>query len=161
MEKQTAIISKEFKFEAAHRLPLHAGACANIHGHSYRVVVEIGGELNTDGPASGMVMDFGCLSDAMRTILDEGLPDVGPWDHSLMLWVGDPLVGVFNNAIANGDISEQRIIIMTNQPTAENMARWLSVLIQDQLSQDPRGNGVTVKKIEVWETAKCMAAWVA
>ena len=159
MKKQTAAISKEFKFEAAHRLSLHGGACANIHGHSYRVVVEISGELNTEGPASGMVMDFGCLTGAMRAILDEGLPGVSPWDHSLILWDGDPLLGGIDKGILGTDIETQRIVIMDDQPTAENMAQLLAGLIQKWIDNDSRGKGNQVKRVEVWETAKCMAAW--
>ena len=30
-------IFKEFTFEAAHQLPWHAGKCAGLHGHGYRL----------------------------------------------------------------------------------------------------------------------------
>ncbi|GIG57165.1 6-carboxy-5,6,7,8-tetrahydropterin synthase [Longispora fulva] len=54
-------ISKEFRFEAAHRLtslpPEHQ--CSRPHGHSYRVRVELGSEELT-GP--GFVADFGELA---------------------------------------------------------------------------------------------------
>ena len=29
-------ITKEFTFDASHRLPHHGGKCRNLHGHTYR-----------------------------------------------------------------------------------------------------------------------------
>ena len=45
----------DFRFCAAHRLPLHPGRCQRLHGHSYRMQVVVSG--NPDG-RSGMVVDF-------------------------------------------------------------------------------------------------------
>ena len=47
-------ITKEFKFEMAHALHGYDGLCKNIHGHSYRMIVEFEGELDEQG----MVIDF-------------------------------------------------------------------------------------------------------
>ncbi len=55
-------IRKLFAFEAAHVLPYHAGKCARLHGHSYRLEVTASGPLREDGPDRGMVMDFGDLN---------------------------------------------------------------------------------------------------
>ena len=62
-------IYKEFRFEAAHRLPnVPAGhKCSRLHGHSYRVTVHIDGDV--DGH-EGWVRDFADLSCAMRPLLD-------------------------------------------------------------------------------------------
>ena len=38
-------IAKEFRWEMGHRLPEHFGLCKNIHGHSYKMIVEFEGEL--------------------------------------------------------------------------------------------------------------------
>ncbi len=54
-------IRKHFRFEAAHSLPHHLGKCARMHGHSYRLEVAIGGPIQRDGPARGMVEDFDAL----------------------------------------------------------------------------------------------------
>ena len=51
-------ICKRFSFEAAHFLPDHAGLCKNLHGHSYKLEVEVTGPIND----FGMIMDFGNLS---------------------------------------------------------------------------------------------------
>ncbi|MGE9270258.1 MAG: 6-carboxytetrahydropterin synthase QueD [Verrucomicrobiales bacterium] len=44
-------VTKEFRFEAAHSLPLlpEGHKCRQIHGHSYRFRVEVDGELDERG----------------------------------------------------------------------------------------------------------------
>lgn len=54
------IIGKTYRFEASHQLPWHLGKCAQLHGHSYQLEVEIEGDVRPDDSAadSGMVLDF-------------------------------------------------------------------------------------------------------
>ena len=47
-------VTRIFRFEAAHQLPWHTGACRELHGHGYRIEVTVGGPLNDDG----IVIDF-------------------------------------------------------------------------------------------------------
>ena len=56
-------LTKEYRFEAAHRLPnVPAGhKCARVHGHSYRVEIEVRGPVD---PRSGWLIDFGVIDDA-------------------------------------------------------------------------------------------------
>lgn len=72
-------IAKEFRWEMGHRLPLHDGACRNLHGHSYRLVVEIDGEPD---PATGMVVDFQDVSAAVK-------PFVAELDHCFLVQDSD------------------------------------------------------------------------
>ncbi len=66
------LIRKQFTFEAAHVLPYHAGKCSRPHGHSYRLDVSVGGPLQAQGPARGMIMDFDDLGRIVKsTVLDE------------------------------------------------------------------------------------------
>ncbi|MFD4481493.1 6-carboxytetrahydropterin synthase QueD [Streptomyces sp. NPDC058471] len=60
-------IFREFKFEAAHRLPnVPTGhKCSRLHGHSYKVIVHV--EAPVD-PEAGWVMDFGDLKRAFKPI---------------------------------------------------------------------------------------------
>lgn len=71
-------ITKLFYFEAAHSLPHHDGKCANLHGHSYKFEVTVGGEIIKDGPKEGMVMDFADLSKVVNTEILE------KWDHQFL-----------------------------------------------------------------------------
>ena len=52
-------VAKNFSFEACHKLPSYQGDCANLHGHSYKMEVEILGPINVK---TGMVVDFKLLS---------------------------------------------------------------------------------------------------
>ena len=49
-------------FDSAHFLSGYNGKCANIHGHRWKIEVEIeSAELITDGEKRGMIIDFGDL----------------------------------------------------------------------------------------------------
>ncbi|HEU5479150.1 MAG TPA: 6-carboxytetrahydropterin synthase QueD [Candidatus Tumulicola sp.] len=71
-------IRRHFRFEAAHVLPFHAGKCARMHGHSYRLEVAVRGPVQTDGPARGMIVDF----DEIRRIVHHTAID--PLDHQTL-----------------------------------------------------------------------------
>jgi 6-pyruvoyltetrahydropterin/6-carboxytetrahydropterin synthase len=61
-------ISKEFHFEASHLLHLpYESKCTRMHGHSYRVVVELESD-QLDG--NGMVVDFTDLGEFGDYIAD-------------------------------------------------------------------------------------------
>ncbi len=52
-------------FDSSHYIPGH-GKCGKMHGHTYRVEVEVEGELK-----GGMVIDFADLKRALREVIDE------------------------------------------------------------------------------------------
>lgn len=91
-------IFREFTFEAAHRLPNvpEGHKCGRLHGHSYRIVVHVRGQIGAD---TGWVMDFGDLSDAFGPIRDQldhhylneiaGLEN--PTSEILARWIWDRL----------------------------------------------------------------------
>lgn len=60
-------IYKEFTFDSAHKLTrVPAGhKCANMHGHTYRLIVYISGEVDE----RGMVIDYAELAAAVAPIL--------------------------------------------------------------------------------------------
>ena len=60
-------IAKEFNWEMGHRLPEHFGKCKNIHGHSYKMLVEIEGDVLENG----MVMDYYHLKDAIEPLVEK------------------------------------------------------------------------------------------
>ena len=92
-----AILTKTFRFEAAHHLPGHTGKCARLHGHSYQLEVTVRGPIK-EAPHqsdSGMVMDFEELSHIVRNSIIERL------DHR--------------------DLNE----VTGLRTTAENLAHWM------------------------------------
>ena len=68
------VLSKEFRFEAAHQLPHHDGKCARLHGHSFRLRVDIKSDaVHTEGPKYGMVVDYGDIAMIVKPLIDEKL----------------------------------------------------------------------------------------
>lgn len=70
------IIAKHFEFEAGHQLPNIEcyGACRNLHGHTYKLTIEIEGIVNE----YGWVMNFKDL----KAIIKPKVIDV--LDHSFI-----------------------------------------------------------------------------
>lgn len=68
------IVGREVRFSASHRLPNVPAAhkCSRMHGHSYRVAVEVTGTVDE---TLGWVADFGAIDIALRQMVH------GPLDH--------------------------------------------------------------------------------
>ena len=71
-------ITKILRFDAAHCLPDHEGACRRLHGHTYTAEVTVEGSLQQEGPASGMVMDFADLGVTVHRLV------IQPLDHTYL-----------------------------------------------------------------------------
>lgn len=94
-------LKKRFTFEAAHYLPHHEGKCRRLHGHSWVGWAEVAGaELHANGPQTGMVMDYSCISDAIKPMveqyldhycLNETLPMASPTSEAIAAWVFEHL----------------------------------------------------------------------
>jgi 6-pyruvoyltetrahydropterin/6-carboxytetrahydropterin synthase len=56
-------LMKEYRFEAAHRLPRvpEGHKCARVHGHSYKVELLVTGPVD---PTTGWLIDFGMIDDS-------------------------------------------------------------------------------------------------
>lgn len=48
------IITKEFLFNAAHKLDNYKGDCAKLHGHTYKLQIAVSGKVDKNG----FVIDF-------------------------------------------------------------------------------------------------------
>ncbi|MCE2725297.1 MAG: 6-carboxytetrahydropterin synthase [Planctomycetaceae bacterium] len=75
---------RRLSFCAGHRLYGHEGRCAFLHGHNYRVDIEVeaeGGGAAVD--AVGRVVDFSLIKKRMLGWLDEH------WDHAFILFEED------------------------------------------------------------------------
>ena len=97
-------IFKEFRFEAAHKLPnVPAGhKCARLHGHSFRVEIRIRGDVD---PTLGWVRDFSDLTAAFRPLYDQldhnylhDIPGLeNPTSEVLARWIWDRLAPTLPN----------------------------------------------------------------
>ena len=77
------IASDQLVFSSGHFITLAEGVCESVHGHDYRVVVELWGTL---GPHE-YVIDYVALEEAVRGVLAE-------WDHKLLLPTEHPAIKV-------------------------------------------------------------------
>lgn len=159
-------ISKRFTFEASHRLRFHEGACRNLHGHSYALIVHVAGDRKTSGPATGMVVDFKKLKQAVEGVLFRGelydggrLIDTTPFDHAVMLHEDDELCSLLRDNPLDADGYGLRVVPMTEEPTAEYMAGLLAGLVQKNL--DGINADVDVVRVELYETETSCATWEA
>lgn len=64
-----------FTFDSAHFTGGMTEKCKNLHGHTFRVDVEVEGEVDE---RSGMVLDFTVVKNCVKEVL-EG------WDHKLLV----------------------------------------------------------------------------
>jgi 6-pyruvoyltetrahydropterin/6-carboxytetrahydropterin synthase len=62
-------LSREYRFEAAHRLPKVPSShrCARLHGHSYRIEVTVSGNAAAE---TGWYMDFYEMDHAVQPVID-------------------------------------------------------------------------------------------
>jgi 6-pyruvoyltetrahydropterin/6-carboxytetrahydropterin synthase len=94
----TMELYKDFRFEAAHRLPNvpEGHKCARLHGHSFLVRLTISGDVD---PHTGWLMDFDDIKNAFAPLLDQldhyYLNDVpgleNPTSEILAKWMWDRL----------------------------------------------------------------------
>lgn len=96
-------LSKDFTFEAAHKLPNLPSThkCSRLHGHSFKVKITVEGEVD---PQVGWFIDYGDINIAFKPLLDEYL------DHHYL----NEIQGLGN-------------------PTSENIAKWIWDRIRNQL----------------------------
>ena len=133
----TISVTKIFEFEAAHRLPHHKGKCCNLHGHTYKLEVEVAARVvdfyafndprEMGGKVTGMVMDFGDLKKIVKEEVIDKL------DHKMLNDLGG-ICGIFED-----------------YPTAENICLWIESRI--------KARGIFPCRIRLWETSTSYAEW--
>jgi len=136
-------ITKEFKFEMAHALHGYDGLCKNIHGHSYKLLVTVKGEVkNENGHVKdGMVMDFSVLKEIIK------LEIIDKYDHSLVLNANSPHASIDLSAF-------EKVFYLPYQPTSENLVTDFALKIKSKLPND-----VELTKVVLSETATSFAEW--
>ena len=84
------LISKDFKFDAAHNLIHYHGKCEKLHGHTYRLRVVLEGQPDSEG----MIIDFielkhivneRVISRLDHAYLNEIIPQ--PSAENIALWI--------------------------------------------------------------------------
>jgi 6-pyruvoyltetrahydropterin/6-carboxytetrahydropterin synthase len=166
-EARYAIIRRLNPFDMGHRVPGHAGKCANYHGHTWTA------ELCVSAPALdsvGVVTDFAVLKERVGGWIDTHL------DHGMCLHYEDPMAewltlqAMLLANKAGGTPTAQEVMVrvqrdqfldtphklylMDDAPTSENLARLLYEKAQELLADIPH---LHVEWVRLWETTNCLA----
>jgi 6-pyruvoyltetrahydropterin/6-carboxytetrahydropterin synthase len=131
-------IAKEFRWEMGHRLPNHPGHCRNLHGHSYRMVVEVEGDVD---PATGMVIDFADIKAIVKPLVDE-------LDHAFLCQQDDHEV---RELLERNDWKRVMIPVPS---TVENICALFVERLKPAFAQE---GPVTAFTVRIWETASSVA----
>lgn len=128
------ILKAEHSFDSAHFLAEYDGKCGNIHGHRWRVEIEVQSEtLVKGGQLDGMVIDFGDLKKDVKEMLDS-------YDHALIIQEETMRKETLNCILEDGF----NVIKVNFRPTAENFAAFFFKIMSDK--------GYNVKRATVYET---------
>lgn len=126
-------IAKEFKWEMGHRLPEHFGQCKNIHGHSYKMRIELEGEPDS----SGMVMDYYILEKIVNPLVEK-------LDHAFLVYKEDKEVISFLEKL------NSKKVVVNFQSTVENLVTYFL----EKLRRSEFPANVKSVKVRVHETSE-------
>jgi 6-pyruvoyltetrahydropterin/6-carboxytetrahydropterin synthase len=124
-------IAKEFRWEMGHRLSEHFGQCKNIHGHSYKMLVEFEGELDKNE----MIIDYYDVEKIINPIIEK-------LDHAFMVNKEDKIVLDFLEKM------NSKKVVVDFQSTAENICLHLL----NEVKKTPLPENVSHIKVRVYET---------
>jgi 6-pyruvoyltetrahydropterin/6-carboxytetrahydropterin synthase len=153
------VITRQFQFDAAHRVLNHESKCKHVHGHRYVAEVSVTpacGGTELDG--LDRVIDYGVLKEKIGAWIDS------TWDHNLLVNTKDPIwlaylhqeVVLSHKAnVRVGDVfGGQKVYGFEGKnPTAEVIAQELFHVAGGLLVNDY----VVVTKVKIWETPNCSA----
>jgi 6-pyruvoyltetrahydropterin/6-carboxytetrahydropterin synthase len=125
MERWSIQVDKEYlKFSAAHFLIFPDGSAERLHGHNYRVYVEVEARLSR----FGLVIDFQHIKPLVKALLDE-LDEhwIVPGEHSELACTrrDDGVCEVRYRERYSAAPSEDVLVLPINNTSAENLSAWL------------------------------------
>ena len=130
-------ITKTFSFDMAHMLDHHDGKCKNLHGHTYRVIVEVA----EDADSEDMVIDFKDLKQVIRDVI------VDRFDHAFLYDETSESECEIAAVIAKHGM---RSVGLPFRSTAENLARYFFHELATR---------VNVVSVKVYETPESCAEY--
>ena len=129
----------------AHRIFEYGGTCERLHGHNYRLVIDLCADALDD---LGMVADFRTVKKVLFQAVDAA------WDHRTLLYDKDPLCAPLMKLLTDGSVAPASF-----NPTAENMAAHLGTAIFPRALLNAGLNAVQVLSVTVYETDNNSATW--
>lgn len=144
MESHLLTATKEYSWAMAHMLDGHEGLCKNLHGHEYKLqvtVARIGAELETSGPAKGMIVDFKELKEIVNRLI------VSPLDHATMVYSmsADPFEIELRALLLR---YKKKRYDVKYRPTAENMAKDFFAILNEPFD----AIGLRIINLRLYET---------
>lgn len=135
------VLKTEHCFDSAHFLFGYEGKCSNIHGHRWRVELEIYSEtLKQDKQLKGMIVDFTKLKNDLKSEVDR-------LDHAFIIEKNTLKENTLNALKDEGF----HIIEMPFRPTAENLSKYFYDVMTNL--------GYNVKIAVVYETPNNCASY--
>ena len=161
MENQSIRLEKEdFKFSCAHFLIFPDGSKERLHGHNYRVSVEIEGPM---GPG-GLVLDFKQVKPLIRALCDELdelwiLPgehpelkiDARPDGHTEVTYRASRYLAPTTDVV---------VLPITNT-SVENLAAWFGARLRERLAEAVGPEMITGLVVAVEETSGQWGRWTS
>ncbi|HUQ68560.1 MAG TPA: 6-pyruvoyl tetrahydropterin synthase family protein [Planctomycetaceae bacterium] len=118
-------------FSAAHFITFNGNVCERLHGHNWRMAVEVTGALDENG----YVFDFIALRDAAQQLVSE-------LDHRMLLPTGHPMIHV---SADDAEVTvrfegrrwvfprEDCVLLPVANTTAELIARWMAERLREKI----------------------------
>lgn len=128
----------------AHAIHGYAGACKNIHGHSYELEVTVSGCTTKDEyiPARGFIIDFKELKQLVTDLIIRMI------DHKLVLSQDYIAEHLFIR-------SQENLVILGAEPTAENLLIHFQQILSQALPSDSK-----LVEMKLYETKDSFARWI-
>lgn len=132
------ILKTEQSFDSAHFLEGYEGKCSRLHGHRWRIVASAASqELQKEGQARDMVIDFGDFKQALKVLTDA-------LDHALIIETGSLQTDSLAALKSEGFLIRE----FPFRPTAERFSKYFFDTLKDQ--------GFPMYEVTVYETpANC------
>lgn len=143
-------------FSAAHFITFNGNICERLHGHNWRVAVEVDGELDENG----YVFDFIALRDATQKLVSE-------LDHRMLLPTEHRQILVTPDEREVTVRFEDRrwvfprdecVLLPIANTTAELIASWMGTALRSTVEQSS-GSHVTELRVMVEENFGQWATW--
>lgn len=143
-------------FSAAHFITFNGNICERLHGHNWRVAVEVDGALDENG----YVFDFIALRDATQKLVAE-------LDHRMLLPTEHRQILVTSDEHEVTVRFEERrwvfprdecVLLPIANTTAELIASWMGASLRS-LVTDSAGTHVTELRVMVEENFGQWATW--
>jgi 6-pyruvoyltetrahydropterin/6-carboxytetrahydropterin synthase len=141
-------VTKMFTFDAAHMLPDYIGKCANLHGHTYTLIVTFDGHIF---PGRTMVLDFAQIKELVQEAVIDDL------DHACLNDIDWDRYGDLSCDFQTAGWEE-------SQPTAENMVVAIASRIRGYMRIEEYCEAFEhahLRAVHLYETANSYASWLA